>query len=65
MTPEQLKALESYVTATVRVMTEKGEHSSNVRLYVDARSRLERAFGRSVPVDLFDSRPTLTLPDIL
>lgn len=72
MTPTQLAALQSYVSATVRVMTEHaGAHAQNARLFVDARKVLERAFGQTLPTDypdLFGEVPAPKppgIPDIL
>lgn len=68
MTKPQLAALECYIAAVVRMMTEHGEHASNVRLMLDAKKRLEAAFGQKLPtdyVDLLDTPALSELPNIL
>jgi hypothetical protein len=49
MTPGQITALQSYVVSVVRIMTRQGDHSDNVRLILDSKKRLEKAFGETVP----------------
>lgn len=68
MSPAQLAALQSYVSATVRVMT----GHMNAHLFVDARKTLERAFGQTLPTDYPDlfgyeaiPRKSPAMPDIL
>lgn len=63
----QMDALQAYISATVRVMTdEPGAHATNARLYVDAKARLEREFGQPLPTDYPDLlSPAPGLPDVL
>lgn len=66
----QLDALTSYIASVVRVMDKHGDHSSNVRLLLDSKTRLEIAFGAKLPdqyPDLLnlDAPAPPALPDLL
>lgn len=68
MTNLQVVAIEQYIDAVVRIMGKHGEHASNVRLVLDARKRLELAFGEKLPIEypyLLSLPATPEMPDIL
>lgn len=54
MTKAQTDAITSYITAVVRIMGKHGDHSSNVRLMLDSKKRLEDAFGQTLPTEYAD-----------
>lgn len=49
MTPEQLKALQRYMSALVVFMLHHREGTGNVREYLAAKTNLEAAFGQQLP----------------
>lgn len=50
MSKTQLAALQSYVSAVVRLMTDHmGAHTQNVALYLTSRAILENEFGKDLP----------------
>lgn len=54
MTKAQVAAIESYIDAVVRIMGKHGDHTSNVRLVLDAKTRMEDAFGEKLPIEYPD-----------
>lgn len=49
MTPEQLKALQRYISATAYFMLHHTTGNGNVREYLDAKAHLEASFTKVLP----------------